>query len=67
MPKHEKLPMSRLSVTSMEIAFGLPVTSMEIAFGLPVTSMEVQRQSPEISQVLKSVFFSRFGTPDLVL
>jgi hypothetical protein len=33
-PKHEKTPISRL-----------PVTSLEFAFGLPVTSLEVQRQS----------------------
>jgi hypothetical protein len=29
-PKHEKTPMSRLSVTSLEFAFGLPVTSLEV-------------------------------------
>jgi hypothetical protein len=35
----------------------LPVTSLEIAFGLPVTSLEVIRQSLEVSQVLTSVVF----------
>jgi hypothetical protein len=29
-PKHEKTPMSRLSVVSLEFALGLPVTSLEV-------------------------------------
>jgi hypothetical protein len=30
-PKHEKTPMSRLPVTSLEFDFGLPVTSLEVS------------------------------------